>query len=285
MASGLISIRRRIKSVAATRKITKAMELVATAKLKKNKDRFMLTATYTSELASMTANVLTRAKDHEHIYLNQIEGKGTLYIVITSNLGLCGAYNANVIKEIVPKIKEGDKFIIVGMKGFNVFKRKEVQIVHSLLSEVTSQEQIQANEIAKFALSEFKNKNVSKISIVYTRYVNSVTFQPTILDLLPVDPKQFEVKVGKGKEFLDTLFEPSIDGVLDALVPIYFESVIFGKLVEAHTSEQAARRLAMENATDNADEIKEKLLIIYNKERQSAITQEMSEIVAGANAI
>jgi F-type H+-transporting ATPase subunit gamma len=285
MASGLISIRRRIKSVAATRKITKAMELVATAKLKKNKDRFMLTATYTSELASMTANVLTRAKDHEHLYLSEVEGKGTLYIVVTSNLGLCGAYNANVIKEILPKIQPGDKFIIVGMKGYNVFKRKELNILHSLLTEVTSQEQIQANEIAKFALTEFKNKNVSKISLVYTRYVNSVTFQPTTIDLLPVDPKQFEVKVGKGKEFLDTLFEPDIDSVLDALVPLYFESVIFGKLVEAHTSEQAARRLAMENATDNADEIKEKLLIVYNKERQSAITQEMSEIVAGANAI
>jgi F-type H+-transporting ATPase subunit gamma len=285
MASGLISIRRRIKSVAATRKITKAMELVATAKLKKNKDRFMLTATYTSELASMTANVLTRAKDHEHLYLSEVEGKGTLYIVVTSNLGLCGAYNANVIKEILPKIQPGDKFIIVGMKGYNVFKRKELNILHSLLTEVTSQEQSQANEIAKFALTEFKNKNVSKISLVYTRYVNSVTFQPTTIDLLPVDPKQFEVKVGKGKEFLDTLFEPNIDSVLDVIVPLYFESVIFGKLVEAHTSEQAARRLAMENATDNADEIKEKLLIVYNKERQSAITQEMSEIVAGANAI
>ena len=285
MASGLISIRRRIKSVAATRKITKAMELVATAKLKKNKDRFLLTATYTSELASMTANVLTRAKDHEHLYLSKVEGKGTLYIVVTSNLGLCGAYNANVIKEILPKIQPGDKFIVVGMKGYNVFKRKEVNILHSLLTEVTSQEQLQANEIAKFALTEFKNKNVSKISLVYTRYVNSVTFQPTTIDLLPVDPKQFEVKVGKGKEFLDTLFEPNIDSVLDVIVPLYFESVIFGKLVEAHTSEQAARRLAMENATDNADEIKDKLLIVYNKERQSAITQEMSEIVAGANAI
>ncbi len=285
MASGLISIRRRIKSVAATRKITKAMELVATAKLKKNKDRFMLTATYTSELASMTANVLTRAKDHEHLYLSKVEGKGTLYIVVTSNLGLCGAYNANVIKEILPKIQPGDKLIVVGMKGYNVFKRKEINIIHSLLTEVTSQEQLQANEIAKFALTEFKNKNVSKISLVYTRYVNSVTFQPTTIDLLPVDPKQFEVKVGKGKEFLDTLFEPNIDSVLDVIVPLYFESVIFGKLVEAHTSEQAARRLAMENATDNADEIKDKLLIVYNKERQSAITQEMSEIVAGANAI
>jgi F-type H+-transporting ATPase subunit gamma len=285
MASGLISIRRRIKSVAATRKITKAMELVATAKLKKNKDRFMLTATYTSELASMTANVLTRAKDHEHLYLNKVEGKGTLYIVVTSNLGLCGAYNANVIKEVLPKIQSGDKLIVVGMKGYNVFKRKELNILHSLLTEVTSQEQLQANEIAKFALTEFKNKNVSKICLVYTRYVNSVTFQPITIDLLPVDPTQFEVKVGKGKEFLDTLFEPNIDSVLDVIVPLYFESVIFGKLVEAHTSEQAARRLAMENATDNADEIKDKLLIVYNKERQSAITQEMSEIVAGANAI
>jgi F-type H+-transporting ATPase subunit gamma len=285
MASGLISIRRRIKSVAATRKITKAMELVATAKLKKNKDRFMLTATYTSELASLTANVLTRAKDHEHLYLNKVEGKGTLYIVVTSNLGLCGAYNANVIKEVLPKIQSGDKLIIVGMKGYNVFKRKELNILHSLLTEVTSQEQLQANEIAKFALTEFKNKNVSKICLVYTRYVNSVTFQPITIDLLPVDPTQFEVKIGKGKEFLDTLFEPNIDSVLDVIVPLYFESVIFGKLVEAHTSEQAARRLAMENATDNADEIKDKLLIVYNKERQSAITQEMSEIVAGANAI
>ena len=285
MASGLIAIRRRIKSVAATRKITKAMELVATAKLKKNKDRYQATTGYTGELASITANVLVRAKDHEHMYLNETKGKGTLYIVVTSNLGLCGAYNANVYKEFVPKYKPEDKVLVVGLKGFNYFKKRNLNIIHSLLIESTGQEQIQASEISKFALSEYKNKNISKIVLVYTRYVNSVTFQPVMIDLLPVNPNQFEVKVGKGKEFLDTLFEPNIDAVLDSLVPLYFESILYGKLVEAHTSEQAARRLAMENATDNADEIREKLLIIYNKQRQSAITQEMSEIVAGANAI
>ena len=285
MASGLIAIRRRIKSVAATRKITKAMELVATAKLKKNKDRYQATTGYTGELASITANVLVRAKDHEHMYLQEVKGKGTLYIVVTSNLGLCGAYNANVYKEFVPKYKPEDKILVVGLKGFNHFRKRNLNVIHSMLTEVTGQEQLQASEIARFALTEYKNKSISKIVLVYTRYVNSVTFQPVTLDLLPVDPRQFEVKVGKGKDFLDTLFEPNIDAVLDSLVPLYFESILYGKLVEAHTSEQAARRLAMENATDNADEIKEKLLIIYNKQRQSAITQEMSEIVAGANAI
>lgn len=285
MASGLIAIRRRIKSVAATRKITKAMELVATAKLKKNKDRYQATTGYTGEIASITANVLVRAKDHEHMYLQEVKGKGTLYIVVTSNLGLCGAYNANVYKEFVPKYKPEDKILVVGLKGFNHFRKRNLNVIHSMLTEVTGQEQLQASEIARFALTEYKNKSISKIVLVYTRYVNSVTFQPVTLDLLPVDPLQFEVKVGKGKDFLDTLFEPNIDAVLDSLVPLYFESILYGKLVEAHTSEQAARRLAMENATDNADEIKEKLLIIYNKQRQSAITQEMSEIVAGANAI
>ena len=285
MASGLIAIRRRIKSVAATRKITKAMELVATAKLKKNKDRYQATTGYTGEIASITANVLVRAKDHEHMYLQEVKGKGTLYIVVTSNLGLCGAYNANVYKEFVPKYKPEDKILVVGLKGFNHFRKRNLNVIHSMLTEVTGQEQLQASEIARFALTEYKNKSISKIVLVYTRYVNSVTFQPVTLDLLPVDPRQFEVKVGKGKDFLDTLFEPNIDAVLDSLVPLYFESILYGKLVEAHTSEQAARRLAMENATDNADEIKEKLLIIYNKQRQSAITQEMSEIVAGANAI
>jgi F-type H+-transporting ATPase subunit gamma len=285
MASGLIAIRRRIKSVAATRKITKAMELVATAKLKKNKDRYQATLAYSGELAAITANVLVRAKDHEHRYLQETKGKGTLFIVVTSNLGLCGAYNANIFKEFMPRYRPEDKILVVGLKGFNYFRKRSLNIINSFLNEVTGQEQIQASEIARLALSEYQNRNVSKISLVFTRYVNSVTFQPVILDLLPVDPKQFEVKVGKGKEFLDTLFEPNIDAVLDNLVPLYFESILYGKLVEAHTSEQAARRLAMENATDNADEIKEKLLIIYNKQRQSAITQEMSEIVAGANAI
>jgi F-type H+-transporting ATPase subunit gamma len=285
MASGLIAIRRRIKSVAATRKITKAMELVATAKLKKNKDRYQATLPYSGELAAITANVLVRAKDHEHRYLQETKGKGTLFIVVTSNLGLCGAYNANIFKEFMLRYRAEDKILVVGLKGFNYFRKRSLNIINSFLNEVTGQEQIQASEIARLALSEYQNQNVSKISLVFTRYVNSVTFQPVILDLLPVDPKQFEVKVGKGKEFLDTLFEPNIDAVLDNLVPLYFESILYGKLVEAHTSEQAARRLAMENATDNADEIKEKLLIIYNKQRQSAITQEMSEIVAGANAI
>jgi F0F1-type ATP synthase gamma subunit len=134
------------------------------------------------------------------------------------------------------------------------------------------------------ALNKFINKEIGKIKLVYTRYVNSVTFQPVIVDLLPVSKPQIFEEKDENKIHKDTLFEPDATTILNTLIPMYFESSLYGKFVECHVSEQASRRMAMENASDNADEIIEQLQLQYNKARQSAITQEITEVVAGADA-
>ncbi len=288
MALGMQATKRRIRSVTATRKITKAMELVATAKLKKTKDRLATVKGYTDEVMDLVANIVTRAKDAESPYLQPSDPiKGTLYLVVTSSLGLCGGYNSNLLKYFMTRgyRPEQDQLIVIGSKGASFFRARSVPVTAVYPEDMTGREWEQARAVAKQALGAYVNGSVGRVSLVYTRFVNSVTFQPVSVDLLPVDKEQFHIEEKKGKEFLDTLFEPSAVSILDSLMPMYFDSTIYGRLVESHVSEQAARRTAMESASDNADELKEKLQLLYNKARQTAITQEISEVVSGANAL
>lgn len=285
MARGLQATKRRIRSVKATRKITKAMELVATAKLKKTKDRLAGVKVYTDEVMDIVAHILSKATEAESPYFVQNDSPATLYIVITSSMGLCGGYNSNLLKYFMTSFnKATDAVMTIGLKGDTYLKNREVKPTEAYLDDSTGYEYYQAKVVAKEALHLYSQGAYGKICLVYTRFVNSVTFQPVISTLLPVDKDQFQIEERQGKLKLDTLFEPNATEIINTLIPMYFESTLYGRLVEAHVSEQASRRMAMENATDNADEIIEKLLLDYNKARQAAITQEISEIVAGANA-
>lgn len=285
MARGLQATKRRIRSVSATRKITKAMELVATAKLKKTKDRLEGVKGYTDEVMDMVAHILSKAVDAESPYFVKNDSPATLYIVVTSSMGLCGGYNSNLLKYFMSEFnKATDDVITIGLKGYVYLRNREVKARKAYNDDSTGQEYYQAKVAAKEALHLYTQGHYGKVCLVYTRFVNSVTFQPVVATLLPVDKDQFNVKEKEGKFKVDTLFEPDASSIINALIPMYFESTLYGRLVESHVSEQASRRLAMENASDNADEIIDKLLLDYNKARQAAITQEISEIVAGANA-
>ena len=247
MSLGIIATKRRIKSVNSTKKITKAMELVSTSKLKRCRDAFDRNSVYTSETLDLVQEVLANVKNVDNQYLAKKDIKSKLYIVITSNLGLCGGYNANVYSLVRDNVDlENDYLITLGSK----------------------------------ALEMFTNDSVGEVHIIYTKFVNSLTFRAEDLKLLPVEVEKKEVS-GPTQELM---IEPDANEVLNELLPFYFNSVIYGSLIESHVSEQASRRTAMENATDNAEEISGKLLIQYNKARQSAITQEITEVVAGANA-
>lgn len=285
MPVGLQATKRRIRSVSSTKKITKAMELVATSKLKKTKNRYEEVKAYTEEIMNMVGSILSKKIDTNCEYLKANNSDKTLYIVVTSSLGLCGGYNANIYKEVLHEVPlENSLLIVLGSKGCSYFKNRGYNIIESYLEDSTGNEYEISRRVSRIALSKFINKEVGKIKLVYTRYVNSVTFQPLIVDLLPVTkPHVFEQEV-KNKIHKDTLFEPDATTILDTLIPMYFESSLYGKFVECHVSEQASRRMAMENASDNADEIIEQLQLQYNKARQSAITQEITEVVAGADA-
>ena len=281
MSLGIIATKRRIKSVNSTKKITKAMELVSTSKLKRCRDAFDRNSVYTSETLDLVQEVLSNVKNVDNQYLVKKDIKSKLYIVITSNLGLCGGYNANVYSLVKDNVDlENDYLITLGSKGNSYFNKRGYNIVHSINEETTGFEQEASKQIASKALEMFTNNSVGEVHIIYTKFVNSLTFRAEDLKLLPVEVEKKEVS-GPTQELM---IEPDANEVLNELLPFYFNSVIYGSLIESHVSEQASRRTAMENATDNAEEISDKLLIQYNKARQSAITQEITEVVAGANA-
>ncbi len=285
MARGLQATKRRIRSVRATKKITKAMELVATAKLKKTKDRLEGVKGYTDEVMDMVAHILSKVSDVESPYFITNDSQATLYIVVTSSMGLCGGYNSNLLKHFMSHFhKDTDDVVIIGLKGYSYLKNRGIKPMAAYNDDSTGIEYFQAKAVANQALNLYTQGKYSKVCLVYTRFVNSVTFQPIVATLLPVDKAQFHIQEEDPKFRLETLFEPNAAQIIDSLIPMYFQSTLYGRLVESHVSEQASRRLAMENASDNADELTDKLLLDYNKARQAAITQEISEIVAGANA-
>lgn len=284
MPGGLLAMRRRIRSIDNTKKITKAMELVATAKLKKVKNRMEEVALYTDSFLAMMASIFANVKGLEHPLLKSTNQGSTLYIIITSSLGLCGAYNSNIIKATKALLKDDDQLVIVGNKGITHFKRLGIDRLEDIATDIIGEEYQLASYLGKLVMKLVLNNEIGQTYLIYTKYINSITFSAEVLPILPINQEAIaSYKVEKYAK--DTLFEPSPTAVLDRLIPMYVESVFYGKILEAHVSEQAARRTAMENATDNAEEIKEKLNLKFNKLRQAAITQEISEVVAGANAL
>lgn len=284
MPGGMQEIKRRIRSVESTKKITKAMELVATSKLRKTRNQLEQSKPYYTNVALMTAEILANCKcDNDSVYLiENNDVKKDVYIVIASSLGLCGGYNANVFKEIKNVIKPDDYVYSIGSKATSYLTKNHQGITDSKYESLSTTFNFKdiinlVNELTRM----YREKEIRKIKIVYTEFVNNLTFKPRIVTLLPIDPDDFDhIEISKKA----TLFEPSSQEVLDNLIPMYLQAVIYGYVIESSTSENAARRISMENATDNADELTEQLLLKYNQARQTAITNEISEIVAGANA-
>ena len=260
MPGSMQEIKRRIKSVESTKKITKTMELVATSKLRKTRNQLDELKPYYQGVRQTCAEILASNKGlKDSAYLAENKVDKDVYIVISSSLGLCGGYNANVFKEISQQIKDEDYVYSIGSK--------------LAFDEVT--------KLVKSVTDLYINKEVGSIKIIYTEFVNNLTFKPRTVTLLPIDTNEFE-NIEITNKF--TIFEPSPEEVLDSLIPMYLQAVVYGYLVESVTSENASRRTSMENATDNAEELTEQLLLKYNQARQTAITNEVSEIVAGANA-
>lgn len=282
MANDMQSIKRRIKSVESTKKITKAMQLVATSKLRKARNQMDELRPYYSKIQETVGQILESNKGMvESPYLIENQAGKHIYIIVTSSLGLCGGYNANVFKTMVECLKPDDEIYMIGSKGASYLAHHHIDY-HSQYVELNSTLDFKdvirlVHELTK----RYQNQEIASIQMIYTKFVNNLTFQPCVMDLLPVHTQDFENRTLTKKS---TLFEPSPEAVLNDLIPMYLQSVIYGYLVESVTSENASRRTSMENATDNAEDLIEELLLKYNQARQSAITNEISEIVAGANA-
>lgn len=284
MAS-LAKTKRRINSIKGTEKITKAMELVATVKTK----RFSLLHdkgyAYSQEFLSLISQVFAYDKEGISHYAKMNDGDlPILYLVISSNMGLCGSYNNNIFKFAESNLKDKDLIAPIGNKAISHFAndpkyKNNVITDYSSLNLDSDFDQIHL--LASSLKEDFNNKKYKAIRVIYTRYVNSITFVPTVFQILPVQVPKVK---WTDDEFAPPLFDEKPRVMLHELLPSYLSGLIHEIILDSYLSEQASRRTAMDNANDNADELLDKLTIEYNKARQNAITQQITEVAGGANA-
>lgn len=286
MPESLVNTKRRITTIRSTEKITKAMKLVASVKYQRWKKYFEENKAYITGMNQTMLRTLAGVDFYEagkpNILTSYNKDK-TLYIVVTSTLGLCGAYNYNLFKALDPVLKQQDELFFIGTKGLSHYNNKDFKkhtdYVNLLDNFTYSAVRRMRHQIVRL----YKSQNYSKVVLVYTKYVNSLTFTPVLHQLLPLDPKLEGVDEVK-KSLNPPIFEPDVQSVLEQILPHYIDASLYHKLIESELSELASRRNAMETATDAADKIQAQLQLEYNKARQNAITQEITEVVAGANA-
>lgn len=280
MATGKQAIKRRIRSVEATKKITQAMELIATSKLKRQKEKMEQNREYAHVMKNVVTKILSTSYVDEVVWMKKQEDNRPLTIVFTSDLGLCGGYNSNMLRFFRQKVNPKHPVLLIGLKGYSWLRNRNFNLISQLMkSDDLSFQEI--STVVNKALELFEKGEITSINVLFTHFVNSVTFEPHMVKLLPVD-EDFSTS---DETHVETIFEPSGASILNYLIPMYVRSVTYSCWLETKTSEQASRRMAMESATDNAEEIIDKLVLQYNQSRQAAITQEISEIVAGADAL
>ena len=279
MAGQISNIRRQLKSVKATQKITNAMSLVATAKLTKQRNRMFENNIFSNKYYEMILEAMSapRPAVENNPYLTGNLVENPLHIVITSNSGLCGSYNMDLLKYVEKTVKKEDPIFAIGEYGIEWLDNNDFAVIR----RITDLDDVKPSIISKLVydvLELFKMNDISSIDIIYTQYINTMTFEPSTYHLLPLDlPDELEIK--------DVELVPDRDSLLDYLIPQYAGAVIYATFLEAKTSEHAARRSAMDSANRNAEDLIERLALEYNQARQTAITQEVNEITAGADAL
>ncbi len=295
-------IKNRISSVSNTRKITKTMELVSTAKSKKAVSRVGTAQPYSRKLLQFAGSLTASGVEISHPLLRNPkpeERKKSIVLVVTSNRGLCGGFNNNVIKLAVDFTKEAEKSgreirtFIIGKKAFNFFKFKKLAYEKFLQEFDDSVPFDQAKNLADFFMDEFSQGNVDSIEVFYTRYYNAVVQKPYHRTLLPLDAEPEKSDGRKSQTQVEeasrdagvTILEPGPEEIMKALLPKIVRVNLFSLLLESAAGEHIARRIAMKNATDAADDMIRNMTLLYNRARQAKITQEIAEIVAGSDAL
>jgi len=279
-------IKRRRESVQSTGQITKAMKLVSTVKLQKAKGKAENTKPYFEHMYKAVNSMLRKSGNILHPYLRSGSSEKKGIIMVTSNRGLAGGYNSNIIKMVMNSgiSKEDAVIYAVGRKGKDALARRGYTIVEDY-SEVMNEPVFNdAMSIGRKVLDDFAEGKIGEIYLVYTEFKNTVTHVPTWLKLLPVVVSEEEEEDEADKLTLMN-YEPEAEEALDLIIPKYINSLIYGGLMQSFASENGARMQAMDSATTNAEEMISDLELKYNRARQGAITQELTEIIAGANAI
>ena len=280
-------IKRRKLSIQGTQQITKAMKLVSTVKLQRARSNAERSKSYFNCMYDTVNSILKRVGHVEHKYLVPGQSQKKAVIVITSNRGLAGGYNSNVIKLVTrhPEWKKEDLVIYpIGNKGRDAFARNHYEIKECESSIVEAPAYVDAMALAERLLQSFADGEIGEIYLAYTAFKNTVSHVPTLLRLLPISHEQKEEEEAPKAEAIMN-FEPEDVEALNLIVPKYITSLIYGALMEAGARENGARMQAMDNATSNAEEMISDLSLMYNRARQGSITQELTEIIAGAEAL
>ncbi len=277
MAGQISAIKKRLQTVNSTRKLTNATELVATVKLQKYNTKTRLNEEYSKNLRRFIMLALKgkgpEVEDNPYLVSHDIQNP--LYIVITSNSGLCGSYNLEVLKFVEEHVSKDVPIFAIGTIGYNWLMKNDYLVVKRY-DELEDLQPSILNTMIDNILTLYTQFEMNEINVVYTKYINTLTYEPTLMKLLPL-------QMANEDETDETLLlEPSRNEVLDELIPMYISSQIYVAFLEAKTSENAARRNAMNLANKNADKLINELQLYYNKARQAAITQEMNEIVASS---
>ena len=280
MSQTVTRIKSRIKSVSGAYKVTSAMKLVSTVKLKQWKSKMIAHKDYVKEINEIADLLLAYSYKIVSPFM-QINEKATknLYLVASSTLGLCGSYNNNIFKVSDVKIQPEDDAIILGKKGVTHYKNGEFTILEGFEEYNSIDNKFLVNKITNYILKEYQKGTYQEIHIIYSEYKNSLVFLAKDYKLLP-----FSIEIGEAKGY-PPIMEPSAEELINTIIPFYLRSVIYSKLLESEVCEHGARSNAMENATNNAKDLLDDLKIEFNKARQSAITQEITEIVAASKAI
>ena len=277
-------IKRRIKSVNSTQQITKAMNLVASSKLTRAKNRLMDTRPFFQETRKVIAGVVNGSKGISHPFLEQREVKKKAIILINGDRGLCGGYNANVSKAAMSHAEDVNNVsaITVGSKGREFFKRRGIKIIESFTGISEKPGYSDALKIGQLALDLFTKGEADEIYLAYTEFITTLYSEPKVIKVLPVDVNEFTNNDGDSSGQSLTIYEPDEEAVLEYVIPKYINTVIFGAMVESAVCELGARMTAMDSATENASEMIDSLNLLYNRARQGQITQEITEIVGGS---
>ena len=291
MASGK-EIRGKIKSVENTKKITKAMEMVAASKMRKAQDRMRAARPYSDKIRNITANLATANPEYTHPFMAQaksVKAKNVGFIVVTTDKGLCGGMNTNVLRMVTQKTREleaaGNKIeaVAIGNKGLGFMNRVGVRVVSHAIQIGDTPHLDKLIGPVKVMLDQYQEGKLDAVYISYTKFINTMKQEPMVEQLLPLSADKLQGD--KGNHSWDYIYEPEAQTVIDELLVRYVEALVYQAVAENIASEQSARMVAMKSASDNAGNVIGELKLVYNKTRQAAITKELSEIVAGAAAV
>jgi F-type H+-transporting ATPase subunit gamma len=281
-------IRTKIKSIQNTQKITRAMEMVAASKMRKAQDRMASSRPYSDKMKNVINHLGYAHSEYKHSYLEERDIKRVGYIIISTDRGLCGGLNNNLFRDLVRKLKKWDEqgveidLCTIGTKANQFFKRVKGEIRSSTSHLGDTPEIEELIGTVKVMLDAYNNGEIDRLFLVYNKFVNTMNQEPTQEQLLPIEPEAEEEQI---KHHWDYIYEPEAKDVLDNLLVRYIESLVYQGVVENIACEMAARMVAMKAASDNAGNLIDELQLAYNKARQAAITQELSEIIGGAAAV